>query len=62
MTEGGTLGLDPAKYREVAETLRGIAQRTRFDECRVSQLHALADGFERLAKRLELNMMAHTAD
>jgi hypothetical protein len=62
MSEGKSLGRDPAKYREVAETLRGIAEKTRFDACRVGQLHALADGFKRLAERLEREMMDEAAD
>jgi len=36
---------DPDRYFEIAETLRNIARRIRFDDCRVSQLSALADGF-----------------
>jgi hypothetical protein len=44
---------DPARYFEIAETLRKIARTIRFDDCRVSQLNALADGFERRAKRVE---------
>ena len=43
----------PAKYRDIADKLRGIAREIRFDHRRVSQLHALADGFDRLAERLE---------
>jgi hypothetical protein len=52
---------DPARYFEIAETLRKIAREIRFDDCRVSQLNALADGFERLAKRVELQEMAAAA-
>ena len=55
-------GHDPTRYLEIAETLRGIARDIRFDECRVSQLNALADGFERLAKRIRHNIMAAAAD
>jgi hypothetical protein len=44
---------DPARYFEIAETLRKIAREIRYDHCRVSQLNALADGFERLAKRVQ---------
>jgi len=49
---------DPPRYFESAETLRNI----RFDECRVSQLKALADGFERLAKRVQRERMDAAAD
>ena len=42
-----------AEYREAAETLRGIADNLRFDPRRGNQFRALADGFERLALRLE---------
>ena len=48
---------DPDRYFEIAETLRQIARDIRFDDCRVSQLNALADGFERLAKRVEHDRM-----
>jgi hypothetical protein len=37
----------------VADTLRGIAAQLRFDLRRRDQLLALADGFERFARRLE---------
>ena len=37
---------DPDRYFEIAETLRKIARDIRYDDCRVSQLNALADGFE----------------
>ena len=53
MPANGCLGRNPAEYREVAERLRGIAREVRFDPNRVNQLHALADGFDRLAQRLE---------
>ena len=43
----------PDRYFEIAKTLRKIARDIRFNDCRVSQLNALADGFERLAKRVE---------
>ena len=49
---------DPARYREVAETLRHLAAKTRFDLCRRAQLVALADGFERLAVRVEREAIA----
>ncbi len=47
------LGARIARYRETAETLRGIAEQLRFDLRRGNQLRALADGFERIAMRLE---------
>jgi len=50
-----------ARYRETAETLRGIAEKLRFDLRRGNQLRALADGFERFALHLEA-MMGRTAD
>ena len=53
---------DPARYVETAETLRKIARKIRFDDCRVSQLNALADGFERLAKRVAYEQMDAAAD
>ena len=43
----------PARFREIADTLRGIARQVRYDLCRVDQLRALAAGFDRLADRLE---------
>ena len=46
-----------AEYRETAETLREIAERIRFEPRRGSQFRALADGFERLALRLETASM-----
>jgi hypothetical protein len=42
-----------AYFRGVAETLRGIATELRYDPRRRDQLLALADGFERFARRLE---------
>src|SRR6266853_5378141 len=42
-----------AGYRETAETLRGIAERLRFEPRRGNQLRALADGFERFALLLK---------
>ena len=39
--------------RGVAEKLRGIANQLRFDLRRADQLRALADGFDRMASRLE---------
>jgi oligoribonuclease NrnB/cAMP/cGMP phosphodiesterase (DHH superfamily) len=53
---------DPVRYAEIAETLRKIASDIRFDDCRVSQLNALADGFERLAKRVRHEQMDAAAD
>ena len=53
---------DPDQYREIAETLRRIARDIRFDDCRVSQLKALADGFERLARRVQYERMDAAAD
>lgn len=44
---------NPAHYREIAETLRRMASRLRFDLCRRAQLLALAAGFERFADRIE---------
>ena len=43
----------PGKYRDIADRLRGIAQSVRYNPQRVNQLHALADGFDRLADRVE---------
>jgi hypothetical protein len=48
----------PARFREIADTLRGIARGIRFDLCRVDQLTALAAGFDRLADRLERDAKA----
>ena len=53
---------DSVRYAEIAETLRKIASDIRFDECRVSQLNALADGFERLARRVQHERMDAAAD
>ena len=39
--------------RGVADTLRGIANQLRFDLRRADQLRALADGFARMADRVE---------
>jgi hypothetical protein len=52
---------DPARYFEIAATLRKIAQEIRYDHCRVSQLNALADGFERLGDRVQHEGMAASA-
>jgi hypothetical protein len=43
----------PAYFHGIAQTLREIAARLNFDHNRRSQLLALADGFERLARRME---------
>ena len=40
-------------FRGVADTLRGIANQLRYDLRRADQLRALADGFERMASRLQ---------
>jgi len=53
---------DPVRYAEIADTLRKIAGDIRFDDCRVSQLNALADGFERLARRVQHERMDAAAD
>jgi hypothetical protein len=52
----------PARFREIADKLRGIARQIRYDLCRVDQLHALAAGFDRLADRLERDAKVHTCD
>jgi len=41
------------QYRGIARELRHIAEGQRFDLCRHDQLIALADGFDRLADRVE---------
>ena len=51
-----------AVYRQNAITLRRLAAEIRFDFCRREQLGALADGFDRLADRLEVSPLAHAAD
>ena len=53
---------DPVRYFEIAETLRKIAGDIRFDDCRVSQLNALADGFERFARRVAHDRLDAAAD
>ncbi len=50
---GRRSGREVARYRETAETLRGIAEQLRFDPRRGNQFRALADGFERFAMHLE---------
>ena len=40
------------RHRETAQTLRMLAERIRYDFSRQAQLHALADGFDRLAERV----------
>ena len=52
----------PARFREIADTLRGIARQVRYDLCRADQLRALAAGFDRLADRLEHDAKAETID
>jgi hypothetical protein len=52
----------PARFREIADTLRGIARQVRYDLCRVGQLRALAAGFDRLADRLEHDAKIQTVD
>ena len=49
----GAEELRPAKFRDIAVQLRGIARGLRFDLGRAAQLNALADGFDRFADRLE---------
>jgi hypothetical protein len=44
---------EPGVRVGVAETLRGIADKLRFEPRRREQLLALADGFEKFAARLE---------
>lgn len=51
-----------ALYRKSAERLRQIAAEVRFDLCRREQLCALADGFDRLAEKLEGSPLKHAAD
>jgi hypothetical protein len=48
-------------FRGVADNLRGIANQLRYDLCRADQLRALADGFERMAARLEQEAGADTS-
>jgi hypothetical protein len=50
----------PTNYREVAATIRRLAYRVRFDFGRRNQLLSLADGFERLADRLEQRELDRT--
>ena len=52
----------PARFREIADTLRGIARQVRYDLCRVDQLRALAAGFDRLADRLEHDVEVQSVD
>jgi hypothetical protein len=52
----------PARFREIADTLRGIARQIQYDLCRIDQLHALAAGFDRLADRVERDAKTHSAD
>jgi len=61
MLDASTLGSDPAKYREVAETLRGIAHGVGLDQDRLSHLQFLANSFESIARRLEGGSLAEAA-
>jgi HD superfamily phosphohydrolase YqeK len=47
-------------FRGVADMLRGLANQLRYDLHRADQLRALADGFERFARRLEREVGADT--
>jgi hypothetical protein len=49
-----------AGYRETAQTLRQVADQLRFELGRRDQLLALADGFERLAERIEAPVFVDT--
>jgi len=51
-----------AYFLGVAETLRRTAAALRFDLRRRDQLLALADGFERFARRLEQGVGADTTE
>ena len=51
-----------ALYRQSAKRLRLVADELRFDLCRREQLRALADGFERLAEKLEGSALKEAAD
>jgi hypothetical protein len=51
-----------ALYRQSADRLRQIAAEVRFDLCRREQLRALADGFDRLAEKLEGSPLKQAAD
>jgi hypothetical protein len=49
-----------AYFREVAQTLRGIADQIRFDLRRKNQILALSEGFDRFADRLERAVVPDT--
>jgi hypothetical protein len=43
-------------FRGVAEYLRNVARQQQYDLRRADQLRALADGFDRFADRIELQV------
>jgi hypothetical protein len=49
-----------AKLRDWADTLRMLAGRVRYDFGKRAQLHALADGFERRAEKLESDVKSES--
>ena len=49
-------------YRQDARAVRQLAAQVRYDFCRQRQLLALAEGFERLADRLEGSPVKQAAD
>lgn len=49
-------------YRENARMLRRLAFDMDFDFCRRAQIRALANGFERLADKLEGSPLKQAAD
>jgi hypothetical protein len=51
-----------AAHRASARALRRIARTIRFDLCHRKQLCALADGFDRLAQRIEATGIKDAAD
>jgi hypothetical protein len=51
-----------AAYREGARKLRRLANEIHYDFCRREQLRALAEGFERLADKLEGSPLRQAAD
>ena len=54
---------NPTYYRDIAKSLRQLAKKMRFDLCRQAQLLALAAGFDRLAVRVERELVkAEAAD
>ncbi len=52
----------PELYWETATKLRQLAAEIRFDLCRRQQLLALADGFDRRARRAERQPLREAAD